>query len=162
MYMHALIRLSGAACGAGPRDACQRWRGSSMVELSVTLVVMGVLLSLGVPRFQGSLEQSRADVAGANLRAIWSGQRLYWLQNRTYAPNLATLQAAGLIDSSLVNAGTTYTYEVTAASDTDFTATATRVGSLVWSGTLTIAADGTISGSIQQAGSTTSIVPGFQ
>ena len=50
---------------------------------------MSVLLAMGVPRFQLSLEQARANVAGANLRSIWSAQRLYWLENRTYAPDLA-------------------------------------------------------------------------
>ena len=127
------------------------------------MVVMGVLLSMGIPRFQQSLEQSRADVAGANLRAIWSAQRLYWLENRTYAPDLPTLLTANLIDPSLTTATVPYTYQVTGASDnTAFTATATRAGSSSWSGTLTIAADGTFSGSIQQAGQATTIVPGFQ
>ena len=59
--------------------------------MMVAMVVLGVLLSMGIPRFQQSLEQSRADVAGANLRSIWSAQRLYWLENRAYAPDLTTL-----------------------------------------------------------------------
>ena len=63
-------------------------RGYSLVEMIVAVIVAGVLLSIGVPRFQRSLEQSRADVAGANLRAIWSAQRLYWLQNRAFAADL--------------------------------------------------------------------------
>jgi prepilin-type N-terminal cleavage/methylation domain-containing protein len=137
-------------------------RGYSLVETIIALVVFGVLISMGVPRFQQSLEQSRTDVAGANMRAIWSAQRLYWLQNRTYSPDLNTLSAASLIDPSLATATLPYTYQVTEASDTTFTATATRTGSSSWSGGFTIAQDGTFSGSVQQAGSAITLVPGFQ
>ena len=108
---------------------------------------------MGVPRFQQSLEQSRADVAGANLRSIWSAQRLYWLENRTFAPDLPTLYSANLIDPSLPTATAPYTYPMTVASDgSSFTATATRTGTSSWSGSFTIAADGSFSGSIQQSG----------
>jgi prepilin-type N-terminal cleavage/methylation domain-containing protein len=51
--------------------------GYSLIEALVALVMMSVLVAMGVPRFQLSLEQSRANVAGANLRSIWSAQRLY-------------------------------------------------------------------------------------
>ena len=95
-----------------------RRRGYSLVEMIVAVIVAGVLLSIGVPRFQRSLEQSRADVAGANLRAIWSAQRLYWLQNRTYATDLSTLVSANLIDPSLPGANVPYSYSIADASDT--------------------------------------------
>ncbi len=144
----------------------QRWlargaRGYTLVELIVAMVVLGVMLSMGIPRFQQSMEQSRANVAGANLRAIWSAQRLYWLDNRTYAPDLATLLNANMIDPSLTTATAPYAYQVASSSDSWFTATATRGGTAFWSGTLTIAADGTTSGSIRQ-GAGTIIIPGFQ
>jgi prepilin-type N-terminal cleavage/methylation domain-containing protein len=144
------------------RLRCER-RGYTLIEMLVCLIVTGVLLSMGVPLFQQSLEQSRADVAGASLRAIWSAQRLYWLQNRTYAPDLPTLLAASLIGPSLNTVTTPFTYSIASASDTWFTATATRVGSTNWSGSFTIAADGTTSGAVQQSGTTTiSIIPRFQ
>ncbi len=100
------------------RAASRTWkRGFTLVELMVVMVVLGVLVSMGIPRFQQSLEQSRADVAGANLRAIWSAQRLYWLENRTYAPDLPTLLAANLIDPSLTTATVPYTYQCNRTSD---------------------------------------------
>jgi prepilin-type N-terminal cleavage/methylation domain-containing protein len=156
---------SSSANGRHPglsRPPFVRNRGYTLVEMLVALIVTGVLLSIGVPRFQQSLEQSRADVAGANLRAIWAAQRLYWLENRTYAPDLPTLLAANLIDPSLPPATVPYSYGVAGASDSWFTATATRGGSANWSGSFTIAADGTFSGSVQQSGQGITIVPGFQ
>ena len=127
----------------------------------VALIVTGVLLSMGVPKFQQSLEQSRADVAGANLRSIWAAQRLYWLENRTYAPDLPTLLSANLIDPSLPTATAPYGYTIASSSDSWFTATATRSGSTNWSGTFTIAADGTFSGSVQQSGQGADNHPGI-
>jgi prepilin-type N-terminal cleavage/methylation domain-containing protein len=137
-------------------------RGYSLVEMIVAVIVAGVLLSMGVPKFAQSLEQSRADVAGANLRAIWSAQRLYWLQNRTYAPDLSTLLSANLIDPSLPTATTPFGYSIAGATDSWFTATATRSGSPSWSGSFTIAADGSFSGGVQQSGQGITLEPGFQ
>ena len=115
---------------------------------------------MGIPLFQQSLEQSRADVAGANLRSIWSAQRLYWLENRTYAPDLPT--AFGESDRPVAADGDGALYLLRVASDgSSFTATATRTGTSSWSGSFTIAADGSFSGSVQQSGGAT-IVPGFQ
>jgi len=137
-------------------------RGHTLVEMAIALIVTGVLLTIGVPRFQQSLEQSRADVAGANLRAIWSAQRLYWLENRTYATELSTLVSANLIDPSLPTAPAPYKYAVADASDSGFSATATRSGTTNWTGVFTIVADGTFSGAVQQSGQSSTIVPGFQ
>ena len=137
--------------------------GYSLVEAIVGLVMMSVLVAMGVPRFQLSLEQSRANVAGANLRSIWSAQRLYWLGYRSYAPDLATLQSANLIDPSLATSTAPYSYSVTVSGDGgSFNATATRAGTLAWSGGFTIASDGGFSGDVQQAGQATLIVPNFQ
>jgi prepilin-type N-terminal cleavage/methylation domain-containing protein len=152
------------ATGAGERaqsNGIER-RGFSLVELMVAVVVLGILSSIGIPRFQQSLEQSRADIAGANLRAVWSAERLYWLQNRTYATDLNTLLSANLIDPSLTTATAPYTYVVSNASESGFTATATRSSGFSWSGSFSIAADGTFSGWIQQRWSGISITPGFQ
>jgi prepilin-type N-terminal cleavage/methylation domain-containing protein len=155
-----------AMMGCRPRSSRTWERGYSLIEMIVSLLVLGVLLSMGIPRFQQSLEQARANVAGANLQAIWSAQRLYWLENRTYAPDLTTLLTANpsspLIDSSLTTVTAPYAYTVTDASDSGFTATATRTGSSGWSGSFTIIATGTLSGSLQQTGQSTTIVPGFQ
>jgi prepilin-type N-terminal cleavage/methylation domain-containing protein len=144
-------------------------RGYSLVEMMVAIMVVGVLISMGVPRFSQSLEQARANVAGANLQAIWSAQRLYWLENRIYATDLATLQSlttpnfSPLIDPSLVTAVTPYTYVVTSPDDGNtFTATATRANSSGWSGSWTIDQNGNTSGAILKGGHATPIVLGFQ
>ena len=117
----------------------------TLLELAMVTVIIGVLASMAVPSFHRALEQSRCDVAAANLLAIWSAQRLYWLDNRSYAPDLATLQSLDLIDSSL-SSQPFYNYEISSSSATGFTAIATRVSSSSWNGTLAVDQGGAITG----------------
>lgn len=139
--------------------ACRQ--GFSLVELMVAVTIMGVLMSISAPSFHRAVEQSRSDIAAANLRAIWSAQRCYWLENRTYCTNLADLQSAGLLDPSIVVAATYYAYDVPAADATTFTAIAERVDSNRWSGQFVIDETGAVSGFIEATGES-SIIPGFQ
>jgi len=127
----------------------------------LVLVVIGVLISMSAPTFHRSIEQSWADIAGANLRAIWSAQRLYWLENRAYTSNLAELESLGLLDPTIISSTTRYVYAVSSADASTFRATATRTGSVRWTGQLAIDESGVVSGAIQAAGQP-GIVPGFQ
>lgn len=124
-----------------------RPRGFTLLELIVTVTIMGVLVAMSAPRFGQALEQSRTDFATANLRAIWGAQRLYWLENHAYASVLSQttprgLYELGLLDPAIVSTTGDYTYEITSATSTSFQATATRVGGV---NTITIDQNGTIS-----------------
>jgi len=136
-------------------------RGISLIEVILVLAVIGVFVSMSVPSFRRSMEQSRADIAGANLRAIWSAERIYWLEQRSYTADLSALQSAGLLDPTVVAGTPQYAYAVTSADASSFAATATRRGSTRWSGQFSISESGTISGFLQAAGEP-QIVPGFQ
>ena len=141
-------------------------RGVSLLETMIVVSIIGILASIAVPRFEQAVEQSRANIAAANLRAIWAGQRAFWLQNvdgnnnNTFAPDLATLlaQTTPLIDQALVNntgssgapaPGPTYTYQISQWGESTFTATAVRINSSACQGTLQIDQDGLVSGTIQ-------------
>ncbi len=138
-----------------------RRRGVSLMEVMVVLVVIGVLISMSAPTFSRSIEQSWADIAGANLRAIWSAQRLYWLENRTYTSDLSELESLGLIDPTIVAGTSRYNYAISAAAAGTFTAAATRTGSTRWTGQFAIDENGALSGAVQATGQP-DIVPGFQ
>ena len=56
-----------------------------------------------MPKFSRSLESAKADVAGANLRAIWTAERIYWLDNRTYTTSLDLLVSLNLLDPSITS-----------------------------------------------------------
>ena len=135
-------------------------RGFSLVELMVVCTVMVILVSMATPSFRRSMEQSRADMAGANLRAIWTAQRVYWLEYRTYTNDLSVLESLDLLDPTIGAATTRYVYAISAADDDTFLATATRSGSDLWTGQFTIDEDGTVSGVVQALGKP-DITPGF-
>jgi prepilin-type N-terminal cleavage/methylation domain-containing protein len=135
--------------------------GYSLVEVVVVVTVIAVLIAIAVPTYGVAIEQAQADMAAANLRAVWTAERVYWLENRTYTTDLSALESAGLLDSAIVTGSSSYSYQVSTADSSTFTASATRVGSQRWAGAFTIDQTGTVSGSLQASGMTP-IVPGFQ
>ena len=146
-------------------------RGISLIETMIVVTIIGILASMGVPRFEQAIEQSRANIAAANLRAIWTAQRAYWLQNNTFAADLATLRAAKLLDQGIVDDsggsdstanGPAYVYKISQNDTSTFQATARRVNAAACQGTLTIDQDGDGEGSIQITGPDGAIItPAF-
>jgi len=126
----------------------------------MVLAIIGVLFALAAPSFRRSLEQSHADIAGANLRAIWTAQRLYWLENRTFCDSLSKLESLELIDPTVVAASAPYAYVLMTATETTFTARASREESDVWEGHFLIDEAGAITGSVSSP-SSGPITPGF-
>ena len=100
----------------------------TLIEMSVVLIVMGILITMAMPKFSRSLESAKADVAGANLRAIWTAERIYWLDNRSYTTSLDLLVSLNLLDPSITSTTPNpyYSYSVTEADTATFTATAQR------------------------------------
>jgi len=147
-------------------SACRaRLSGFTLTELMVTVAVIGVLIGMSAPYFGRTLEQSRADFAVANLRAIWAAQRLYWLENHAYTGKLTQaspkgLFELGLLDPAIVSTTGDYIYTVPSAGSSTFQAQATRATGTSWQGSFTIDQNGTTAGSISAG--TTTITPGFQ
>jgi prepilin-type N-terminal cleavage/methylation domain-containing protein len=151
------VRRSTGGCFA-PRS-CPG--GFSLMEVMVVLVVIGVLTAMAVPSYQRAIEQSRVDMAAANLRAIWAAQRLYWLDNHVYTTDLSNLRTLGLLDPEIIVSTSGYVYTVTSAGADSFQAVATRTGNTCWIGQCAIDDTGTITGNVQTAGQPV-ITPGFQ
>ena len=89
-------------------DRCTVRRGFTLTELMVVTTLIGVMAAMSIPSFQRAVEQSRADIAAANLRAIWAAERLFWLENHAYTDKLSQqspqpvgLMQLGLLDPSL-------------------------------------------------------------
>lgn len=126
--------------------------GFTLTEACITLTIICLLITLAVPIYIQAMEQARVDTAGGVLRSIWSAQRIYWLEHRCFAPQLSDLRAMDLIDLSVAESGTDpqapYAYQISGAGVSFFVATATRKGSIVWSGQIQIDQDGRIVGSI--------------
>jgi type IV pilus assembly protein PilE len=135
-------------------------RGMTLMEISVTVTVIAILMTFVVPGFNRVAEQNHVDAASQYLRSIWSAQRVYWLENRTFSDSLATLDAMGLIDPKIAGGSDGYfSYAISSSDASTFTVTATRSGSDVWSGTLQIEQDGEVTGTVSKGDSDSVLTP---
>jgi len=73
------IRLGGRRCGF------------SLVELSVVVIIIGVLAAFGVPRMLKSVERSKASEAFKYLASVRASQERNQARQGTYAADLADL-----------------------------------------------------------------------
>ena len=136
---------------------CKTKSGFSLIEVMVTMTILGVLLAFASPSVMRSVEQSHADLAGASLRSISSAQRFFWLENRTYADDIDDLINAELVDGELVHSAR-YEITIVSADAEGFVARARRrsfngAGNAVyngaWSGEFDIDETGEISGEVE-------------
>ena len=123
------------------------------------MTVMVGLLTMSAPLYSRAIEQARLDTAARNLRTLWTAQRVYWLQRRTFTDDLTTLQAMDLVSPALASsqgsATAPYAYSIDSADENSFSAGATRKGSRRWSGTIRIDASGSVSGYLMNSNGTT-------
>lgn len=63
----------------------RRTAGFTLLELIVVIVIVGVLASVAVPSFARASERARVRDAQAVLAAIFSAERVYYLDENRYA-----------------------------------------------------------------------------
>ncbi|MCE5268197.1 MAG: prepilin-type N-terminal cleavage/methylation domain-containing protein [Planctomycetaceae bacterium] len=118
-------------------------RAFTIVELMVVLTVVSVMATMCIPTFQRAIEQSRADIAAANLRAVWAAERLYWLEYRTYTDQYDALRGMKLLDTAFPVIGN-YTYCAPVVSVDGVSFTATAITNSGGTASITIDQNGTI------------------
>jgi len=127
-------------------------RGFTLTEVLIAMTIICILVTLSTPIYSRALEQAKLDAAAGNLKMIWSAQRVYWLDEHTYAPDLTTLYSMDLLSLKMVVTKTSltasYVYEIEAVDDDSFTAVAIRNGSSKWSGEIRIDEYGDLTGGI--------------
>jgi len=66
--------------------------GFTVVELTVVVVILGVLTAFAVPRFMDSVERSRAAEAFNFLASVRGAEERYHARHGTYAGDVAELE----------------------------------------------------------------------
>jgi len=126
-----------------------RVAGNTLMEVLLVLLVLGILVGWGTPRFDVAVEQTRVDQAAAALRSLWLAERLNWLEHKSFTGDLDLLAEQRFVDQALVAQHSPFSYSVEAADAQSFDIAAERAGSTAWTGALGIDQAGTITGSTQ-------------
>ncbi len=108
--------------------------GFTLVELMITVVIVGILASVAIPLYTGNIKRAKAAEADAALGSIRTALRVYYAENSAYPTEASYVAVTTLsidVDSTdLIGtyfAATTYTYQ--SAAGTSFTLRATGTGS---------------------------------
>ncbi|MCK5082363.1 MAG: prepilin-type N-terminal cleavage/methylation domain-containing protein [Candidatus Omnitrophica bacterium] len=68
--------------------------GFTLTEITVTIIIVGILASLTLPRFGGVLERVRAAEGVQILTALLGAQKVYEAENGSYSAVLADLDVS--------------------------------------------------------------------
>lgn len=117
-----------------------RSRGFTILEILITLAIIGILAAIAVPSYQKQVQRSNRAAAQAVVLDATNKQQIYLSQARTYAASLSEL---GITPSADV--AKFYDFEVLPAAGPPptFTITATPKGNQAADGWIRINSDGT-------------------
>ncbi|GAB5413059.1 MAG: type IV pilin protein [Congregibacter sp.] len=110
-----------------------RQAGFTLIELMIVLVILGVLISIGLPSYQSSIVRSGRGDAQSTLLGFAQAMERHFNQNYTYegaanggndigAPDATVFPSQAPLDGDAF-----YNLTITAADDTGFTIRATPV-----------------------------------
>lgn len=69
----------------------QRHRGFTLIELMITVAIVGILAAIAIPNYQQYVERARRSEGQAALQNAMGRQESYYSQYLTYAPSVEVL-----------------------------------------------------------------------
>jgi len=106
--LNSLINLS-------TNDKTRFIAGFTLIELLIVVAIVGILAGVGIPAYNGYIQNSKEDVAKNNLRSISLMEANYFSDNSEYC--LTNCNSSSKINTNLFNKTTLdtsgdYTYKV--------------------------------------------------
>ena len=114
-------------------------RGFTLIELMVTVAIVGILSAIAYPSYLAQMKKSRRSESQQFLMDVAQRQQQYLLDQRAYAADLATLNMTAPSDVQTFYNAVTIT--VTAGPPAGFTATATPKSGTTQAGDYTLSID---------------------
>lgn len=146
------LRVSTAGAPVRNPSRARARAGFTILEMMIVFLILAILASFAVPIVRRSVEKALVDDAAANLKGLWTAQRLYWLKYGVYATTIQSLQQEHFFvaQGSMYSSGyLAFVYSVAGAESNACVMLATPQDTGRWSGGLRIANDGFVTGSIQ-------------
>ncbi|MCC6073754.1 type IV pilin protein [Pseudomonas sp. GCM10022188] len=118
-----------------------RQRGFTLIELMITVVIVGILAAIAWPSYQQYVLRGHRAAAQAEMMDIANRQQQYLLANRSYASK-TQLEAAGYALPSDVSSR--YSYDITLGTGSlpTFTIDFTAIGAQANDGDLALTSEG--------------------
>lgn len=98
-------------------------RGVTLMELMIVVVVIGILTAIAYPSYRQYVAKAKRNEAKSALLQIATLQERYYLQNATYTADMTKLGFP--VSDNFLTDSESYIVDVTAASASAFSATAT-------------------------------------